>query len=253
MTREGVGRVAYVTAVCGVLVVGLAARAAGQPANFVDEAERAIASLGGQLMAFRAAALGLPLAAALGAALAFRPRRSGTPARQPAVIQTQIILAIVGALVMLVVGQSVARAFAIVGAASLVRYRAKVEDPKDAGVMLTTLGIGLASGVGLYLLASFATLFVMAVLWWVESMEPKPVKLFSLKVSTADPVALKPRIEEVLRRNRATFEMRSSSANEVVYEVKLPFEKRTDSLSEEVIRLNGQKETSIEWEEKKSK
>jgi MgtC family len=253
MTRERVGRIASVAVVGGVLVVGLAAHAAGQPANFVDEAERAIANLGGQLIALRAAALGLPLAAALGAVLAFRPRRSGTPARQPAVIQTQIILAIVGALVMLVVGQSVARAFAIVGAASLVRYRAKVEDPKDAGVMLTALGIGLASGVGLYLLASFATMFVMAVLWWVESMEPKPVKLFSLKVSTADPAELKPRIEQVLRRNRATFEMRSSSANEVIYEVKLPFEERTDSLSEEIIHLNGKKETSIEWEEKKSK
>src|SRR5262249_32603424 len=44
----------------------------------------------------------LPLAAALGAALAFRPKRRGTPPRQPAVIQTQIILAIVGSLVMLV-------------------------------------------------------------------------------------------------------------------------------------------------------
>jgi hypothetical protein len=61
------------------------------------------------------------------------------------VIQTQIILAIVGAVVMLVVGSSLARAFGIVGAAGLVRYRAKIEDPKDAGVMLSTLAIGLAS------------------------------------------------------------------------------------------------------------
>src|SRR5678815_4001981 len=42
----------------------------------------------------RQALMRLPLAAALGAALAIRPRRRGTPARSPAVIQTQIILAI---------------------------------------------------------------------------------------------------------------------------------------------------------------
>ena len=45
-------------------------------------------------------------------------------------IQTQIILAIIGALVMLVVGASLARAFGVVGAAGLVRYRAKIADPR---------------------------------------------------------------------------------------------------------------------------
>ena len=43
--------------------------------------------------------LALPIAAICGAALAFRPVRRGTPPRDPAVIQTQIVLAIVGALV----------------------------------------------------------------------------------------------------------------------------------------------------------
>ena len=74
---------------------------------------------------------------------------------------------------MLVVGSSLARAFGIVGAAGLVRYRAKIDDPKDAGVMLSTLAVGLAAGVGVYLLAFFATVFILAVLWIVESFEPQ--------------------------------------------------------------------------------
>ena len=96
----------------------------------------------------------LPVAAGLACLLALRPRRRGTPPRQAPVIQTQIILAVVGAVVMLVVGSSLARAFGIVGAAGLVRYRAKIDDPKDAGVMLSTLAVGLAVGVGLWLLAA---------------------------------------------------------------------------------------------------
>ncbi len=74
----------------------------------------------------------LPLATLLGAALALRPRRRGTPERSSQVVQTQIILSIIGALVMIVVGTSLARAFGVVGAAGLVRYRAKIDDPKDA-------------------------------------------------------------------------------------------------------------------------
>ena len=66
------------------------------------------------------ALLALPIATVLGAALAFRPRRRGTPPRSAPVIETQIVLAIVGATVMLVVGSSLARAFGIVGAPSAV-------------------------------------------------------------------------------------------------------------------------------------
>src|SRR5205085_264890 len=127
----------------------------------------------------------LPVAALLSATLAFRPRRRGTPKRQAPVIQTQIVLALVGAMVMMVVGASLARAFGIVGAAGLIRYRAKIDDPKDAGVMLSTLALGLASGVGLYLLALFAMTFVLVVLWILESIEPEPYTTFDLTVHLA--------------------------------------------------------------------
>jgi len=96
--------------------------------------------------------------------LALRPKRRGTPKRTPAVVQTQIILAVVGAVIMLVVGASLARAFGIVGAANLIRYRSKIDDPKDAGVMLCSLAVGLASGVGLYALAVFSTVFLVVAL-----------------------------------------------------------------------------------------
>src|SRR3954464_12210805 len=140
----------------------------------------------------------LPVAAGLACVLAFRPRRRGTPRRQAPVIQTQIILAVVGAVVMLVVGSSLARAFGIVGAAGLVRYRAKIDDPKDAGVMLSTLAVGLAAGVGLWMLAGFATLFILAVLWIIESFEPTATELFTLKVMAKDPAAIKPNLDKLL-------------------------------------------------------
>src|SRR5918995_1154999 len=137
------------------------------------------------------AVLALPFAAILGAVLAFRPRRRGTPPRSAPVIQTQIILSIVGAVVMLIVGASLARAFGIVGVASLIRYRTKVDDPKDAVVMLGCLTVGLASGVELYGLAVFATLFILGVLWVVESLEPERTKTFELKVTAADPTVIR--------------------------------------------------------------
>jgi hypothetical protein len=206
-----------------------------------------------QIDYLRRAAARLPIAAGLACVLAQRPRRKGTPQRQAPVIQTQIILAVVGAVVMLVVGSSLARAFGIVGAAGLVRYRAKINDPKDAGVMLSTLAIGLAAGVGLWLLASFGTLFILSMLWIVESFEPKAHETFLLKVKGGDPSVLKPRLEQLLARHRIAFELRTASKEELSYEVEMPLNRKTDRLSNVILALDPENATAVEWEEKKTK
>ena len=199
------------------------------------------------------ALIALPLAAVLGAVLAFRPRRPGTPARSAPVIQTQIILAIVGAVVMMIVGASLARAFGIVGAANLIRYRAKIEDPKDAVVMLTTLSVGLACGVELYGLAVVSTLFILAVLWGVESLAPEARKTFDLTVSTPDPSSLREPIEALMRRHRIEYELRSAGAKELVYEASLPMKTRTDRVANAILQLRSEGETQVVWSEKSKK
>jgi hypothetical protein len=195
----------------------------------------------------------LPLATALGAALAMRPRRRGTPNLSSQVVQTQIILAIIGALVMIVVGTSLARAFGVVGAAGLVRYRAKVDDPKDAGVMLTTLAIGLASGIGVYGLAVFATVFLMGVLWVIESFEPKARKEFILEVKSKEAIKVQPLVESLLRRRRVKYELRESTPEEFSFFVQLPMELKTDSISAEIIALDPDPGTGVEWKTENKK
>ena len=197
--------------------------------------------------------LALPFAALLGGVLAFRPRRRGTPPRSSSVIQTQIVLSIVGAVVMLIVGASLARAFGIVGVASLVRYRAKVDDPKDAVVMLSSLSVGLACGVELYGLALFATLFILGLLWAVESLEPEMVKPFDLKIAGPDPSPLRPQIESTLKRFGISYELRTSGPKELQYEAQLPYTVRTDRVSNALLRLEQNGEMEVVWEEKKKK
>jgi uncharacterized membrane protein YhiD involved in acid resistance len=196
----------------------------------------------------------LPLAALLGTALALRPKRRGTPKRQPAVVETQIILAVVGAIIMLVVGASLARAFGIVGVASLIRYRSKIDDPKDAVVMLAALGVGLAAGVGLYGLAAFSTLFLVVALWIIESFEPKTVKYFELTIKAGDQTdMLRPKIEGILRKFRLRFELRAVSDDEATYFVKVPLDVHTDRVTDAILKLDPEGHASVEWDDKKKK
>jgi uncharacterized membrane protein YhiD involved in acid resistance len=196
-----------------------------------------------------AAVVRLPIAAGLGAILALRPRRRGTPVRQPAVVQTQIVLAVVGALIMLVIGASLARAFGIVGAANLIRYRSKIDDPKDAVVMLCALSVGLAAGVGLYGLAAFGTAFLTLALWVIEGFEPQ-TRIFELSVKLGERTSqLRPRIEAVLRRFKADYELRGSSEEEVSYVVTAPMELHTDRVSNAVTALVATGKGGVEWKE----
>ena len=146
-----------------------------------------------------------------------------------------------------------ARAFGIVGAAGLVRYRAKIADPKDAGVMLSTLAVGLACGVGLWMLALFATVFILGVLWVVESFEPKASQLFMLKVKATEPAAIKQKLEQLLTKNQLAFELRGTSQEELHYEVRVPLTKKTDRLSDVILKIDPENATAVEWEEKKEK
>jgi uncharacterized membrane protein YhiD involved in acid resistance len=196
-----------------------------------------------------ASAIRLPLAALLGTVLALRPRRRGTPERQPAVVQTQIILAVVGALIMLVVGASLARAFGIVGAANLIRYRSKIDDPKDAVVMLCALASGLAAGVGLYGLSVVGTLFIVFCLWIIEGFEPQ-TRVFELTVKMGDKTQdQRPKIEEVLRRFKARYELRTSAEDVITYLVTTPRMFRTDRVSNTIMELDPDGKGAVEWNE----
>jgi uncharacterized membrane protein YhiD involved in acid resistance len=201
----------------------------------------------------RDAAVRLPLAAVLGTALALRPRRRSQARRSVLVVQTQIMLAVVGAVIMLVVGNSLSRAFGIVGAAGLVRYRSTIDDPKEAVVMLCALGAGLASGVGLYILAPFATIFMAGLLWLVESFEPSARKFFELTIITDDVARFRPKVEGVLHGLQLDYELLTQADGSVSYSVSAPIDVRTRDVSDTLRLLCTDERMSIEWVEKRGR
>jgi hypothetical protein len=196
----------------------------------------------------------LTLAAGLGAALGLiRPVRREVVPRSAHVIQAQILLAVVGAIIIVVVAESLARAFAIVGAAGLVRYRARIADPKDAGVMLMALAVGLTVGSGLYAFAITACAFGIALLWLLESLEPETRSRFELTIGGREAAKLRPEIEHALGRKGVTYELLGSSAHELHYEVTVPFREKIRSLTRLIRGLDHRHGTSVEWDIKKYK
>jgi len=155
---------------------------------------------------------------------------------------------------MLVVGTNLARAFGVVGAAGLVRYRAKVDDPKDAGVMLSTLALGLASGVGQYVMAVISAVFILITLWVLESFEPQAKKLFTLTIKMGeDTDSRRKEFNAILRKHHVDFELQTSSDEEVCYEASVPLEVERDHITTEILKLDPEGHAAVEWAEKKPK
>ncbi|MEQ9199908.1 MAG: DUF4956 domain-containing protein [Rhodospirillales bacterium] len=73
---------------------------------------------------------------------------------------TLVFVATIVAIVMMVIGNSLARAFALVGALSIIRFRSVVKDTKDMSYIFMTLAAGMAAGTSSYFLALFGTGFL---------------------------------------------------------------------------------------------
>ncbi|HYY57118.1 MAG TPA: DUF4956 domain-containing protein [Pyrinomonadaceae bacterium] len=224
------------------------------------------ANVEGERTESRAAALArvtvrLALAALLTAILAFRPRKfSVLFKRNLFVAQTQILLAVVASALMMIVGDSAARAFGIFAAASLVRFRTNIKDPKEITVLLVSLAVGLATGVGRWELAAVLSLFVLGLLWALEYREPEMVfRSLDLKVRTRNLDKTHEAIKGVLQQHNFGSELRALNREDekepfgnIVFHVRISPLVSTDKLSEDILSSDDNNIDSIEWSQQKN-
>ena len=109
--------------------------------------------------------LRLLLAALLGTIISFRGSRRRN---EFLIVHTNMIIAMTGALMMIIIGSDLARAFGLVGVSSIARFRTPVGDPRALAALVVSMGAGVAVGVGLYELAIVATILVVLVEFILE-------------------------------------------------------------------------------------
>ena len=99
-------------------------------------------------------------------ALIYRATYKG-PSYSVSFVNALVLLTLISALVILVIGNNLARAFGLVGAMSIIRFRTAVRDTMDMVFIFLSLAIGMACGVGLSVIAFLGVIvsgFIIAVL-----------------------------------------------------------------------------------------
>lgn len=121
--------------------------------------------------------LRLGAATVLGAMLTFHPLRLRRQILDDDIdwdiLRTQIIISVAAALMVIVVGDSMARAFGLVGIGSFVRFRTVMKNPRDAAVLFVLIGVGMGCGLKFYALSAVVAVFVFLLLFLVE-LGPRP-------------------------------------------------------------------------------
>ncbi len=193
--------------------------------------------------------------------LAFRPRKDVPLFRRSLFVsQTQILLSVVAAALMMVVGDSAARAFAIFAAASLVRFRTNIRDPKEITVLLISLALGLAAGVGRWELGLALCLFALALLWLLEYNEKGNIyRSMVVTIRTRDTARTEAMIKKTFKRMKLDAEVRALTPPDeekpigsIDYYLSIPLNLTTDRVSDMILKADSENIETISWSVTKS-
>ena len=164
----------------------------------------------------------------------YRVERPQTQAME----QAQVLLCVSGALMMIIIDGSVARAFGIAGAASIIRFRTPVEDPKDITILFLLMGLGMSAGVGVFGVAGLGTAFLCVCLALLNRIGARHPRAMMVEVEADGREFPTAHVQGVFARHRVIFEPREVSqgkAMSVRYYTLLDPDHSLDSLSEELM------------------
>jgi len=127
-------------------------------------------------------------------------------------VNSIVSLPMITAIVVMVIGNNLARAFGLVGAMSLIRFRTAIKDPEDTFFIFFSLAVGMAAGVGLHSTAITGTMFIGIVTYILSQFSHTYARRleFSLRFSLSgeqdgeEEAPYLPVLEKYCKRHRPT-------------------------------------------------
>jgi Domain of unknown function (DUF4956) len=181
----------------------------------------------------------------LGAVVAFIYRRTRGGDVSTSFTVTLVLLSILIAMVTQVIGDNVARAFSLVGALSIVRFRTVVRDTQDTAFVIFAVAVGMAVGASHPWVAISGIAIVGFAMWFMSRSAglatASEVYLLQVRIGLGhDPEALLGDVLQTYTRNRRLVSL-STARQGLAIEVSYRIELRGNSVASELVRtLNRQ-------------
>jgi hypothetical protein len=174
---------------------------------------------------------------------------------------TLIMLPAIISVIIMLVGNNVARAFSLAGAFSLIRFRSAPGDPKDIAYVFFTLAVGLACGMGYIAYAVvFAIILciVMIILNEINFAKPKTTNL-QLKITIPEDLNFQELFDDILIRYTNSWSLKRIKTSdfgtifEVVYSISLKSSSDQKKFIDELRCRNGNLNITLSLKEYEDK
>lgn len=164
-----------------------------------------------------------------------------------------VVVTMVVTLVMMVVGGNVARAFTLLGAFTLIRFRTAVKDPKDTAFIFLALVVGLATGADEHALAIIGTIGISMVALILDSFNFGTVlKLEQVLYITINPKVINQKDLEVILRHQckdvSLINVNFNESNKLLqysYNIKLRKSDQQADVMDKITAVEGVKSAEI--------
>lgn len=168
-------------------------------------------------------------------------------------VHTLVIMGITVAFIMLIIGSNIARAFTLVGALSIIRFRSAVKETKDLGFVFMVMAVGMACGTRFYGLAVFATMALSAavIIMGKLNLFAKVIRERILIVQLPNDMDFKETFADVFHKALAEYNLisvetvRRGELQELVYSVVLKSKIDPGVFLEQVRKMNGDNKASL--------
>lgn len=176
----------------------------------------------------------------------------GTSYTQSYVV-TLVMLGMIVSIIMLIVGSNIARAFSLVGALSIIRFRNAVKETRDVGFIFFAMAIGMAMGTKFYLLGIVATFAISLVVGIMTKFNwyARPITSQILKIQIENDVDFETLFDTAFLKYTTHSELisvdsvRSGMLTEVVYSVNMENNTNKQAFLSALKALNGNQKISL--------
>jgi uncharacterized membrane protein YhiD involved in acid resistance len=168
-------------------------------------------------------------------------------------VHTLVLNGMIVSVIMLIVGSNIARAFALIGALSIIRFRNAVKETRDVGFIFFTMAIGMAIGTRFYLLALIAAVVISLVIvsmtrfnWFARQAVSQ-----ILKIQVSNDLQYDSLFEGLFVKYTTTSELisvdtvHSGMLTELTYSIGLRKEGKIQEFLSEVKKLNGNNRVTL--------
>lgn len=168
-------------------------------------------------------------------------------------VHTLVMMGMITGIIMMIIGSNIARAFSLVGALSIIRFRNAVKETRDVGFIFFAMAIGMATGTRFYALAIIATVIISLLMLLMNRLDfyKKDITSKILKIQVSNKTDYEGLFDKTFGKHTKVSDLisidtaRAGMLTELIYSIDLKRGASTKDLLTDIKKLNGNNKVTL--------